>query len=87
MYYSFYLFLSILRCNVHSALVSDSNAYIWILNCIQLFKLYSNFQFVLYMTFQELQWHVVDDVDFNDAEADILEIVYKSQIPVLDGIE
>ena len=39
------------------------------------------------MTFQELQWHVVDDVDFNDTEADILEIVYKSQIPVLDDIE
>ena len=87
MYYSFYLFLSILRCNVDSALVSDSNAYILIFNCIQLFKLYSNFQFVLYMTFQELQWHVVDDVDFIDAEADILEIVYESQIPVLDGIE
>ena len=49
--------------------------------------IYSNFQFVLYMTFQELQWHVVDDVDFNDAEADILEIVYESQILVLDGIE
>ena len=39
------------------------------------------------MTLQELKWHVVDDVDFNDAEADILEIVYVSQTPVLDGIE
>ena len=28
MFYSFYLFLSILLCNVDSALVSDSNAYI-----------------------------------------------------------
>ena len=81
------MFLSILLCNVDSALVSDSNTYIWILNCVQLSKLYSNFQFVLHMTFQELQWHVVNDVDFNDAEADILEIVYESQTPVLDGIE
>ena len=81
------MFLSILLCNVDTALVSDSNAYIWILNCIQLFKLYSNLRFVLHMTLQELKWHVVDDVDFNDAEADILEIVYVSQTPVLDGIE
>ena len=77
------MFLSALLCNVDSALVSDSNAYI----CIQLFKLYSNFQFVLHMTLQELQWYVIDDVDFNDAEADILEIVYESQTPVLDGLE
>ena len=28
MFYSFYLFLSILLCNLDSALVSDSNAYI-----------------------------------------------------------
>ena len=28
MFYSFYLFLSNLLCNVDSALVSDSNAYI-----------------------------------------------------------
>ena len=42
MFYSFYLFLSILLCNVDSALVSDSNAYILILNCIQMFELYSN---------------------------------------------
>ena len=39
------------------------------------------------MTLQELKWHVVDDVDFNDAEADILEVVYESQTPVLYGIE
>ena len=38
MFYNFYLFLSILLCNVDSALVSDSNAYIWISNCIQMFK-------------------------------------------------
>ena len=37
-FYSFYLFLSILLCN--SALVSDSNTYIWISNCIQIFELY-----------------------------------------------
>ena len=42
MFCSFYLFLSILPCNVDSALVSDSNAYIWISNCFQMFKLYSN---------------------------------------------
>ena len=42
MFPRFYLFLSILLCNVDSALVSDSNAYILILNCIQMFELYSN---------------------------------------------
>ena len=42
MFCSFYLSLSILLCNVDSALVSDSNAYIWFSNCIQMFKLYSN---------------------------------------------
>ena len=41
-FYSFYLFLSILLCNVDSALVLDWNAYIWISNCIQMFELYSN---------------------------------------------
>ena len=30
MFYSFYLFLSVLLGNVDSAVVSDSNAYIWI---------------------------------------------------------
>ena len=39
------------------------------------------------MRLQELQWHVVDDVDFNNVEADILEIVYESQTPVLDGVK
>ena len=29
------------------------------------------------MAFQELEWHAVDNIDFNDAEADILEIVQK----------
>ena len=33
-FYSFHLFLSVLLGNVDSALVSDSNAYIWILNYI-----------------------------------------------------
>ena len=41
MFYSFYLFLFILLCNVDSALVSGSNAYIWILNCVRMFELYS----------------------------------------------
>ena len=36
MFCSFYLFFSILLCHVDSALVSDSNAYIWISNCILL---------------------------------------------------
>ena len=44
---------------------------------------YSN----LYMTFQQLEWYAVDDVDFDDAEADILEIVHESGTPVLDDIE
>ena len=39
------------------------------------------------MEFQELEWHAVDDVDFNDAEADISEIVHESGTPVLDGME
>ena len=38
------------------------------------------------MALQELEWHAVDDVDFNDAEADIIEIVHESGTPVLDGI-
>ena len=38
MFYNFYLFLSILLCNVDSALVSDSNAYIWISNYNQMFE-------------------------------------------------
>ena len=38
------------------------------------------------MAFQELEWHAVDDVDFNDAEADIIEIVHESETSVLDGI-
>ena len=42
MFYSSYLCLSILLCNVDSALVSDSSDYIWISNCIQMFELYSN---------------------------------------------
>ena len=42
MFYRFYLCLSILLCNVDGALVSDSNAYIWISNCIQMFELYWN---------------------------------------------
>ena len=36
MFCSLYLFLSILLCNVDSVLVSGSNAYIWISNCILL---------------------------------------------------
>ena len=39
------------------------------------------------MAFQELEWHAVDDVDFDDAQADILKIVHESGTPVLDSIE
>ena len=39
------------------------------------------------MALQEFEWHDVDDVDFDDAEADILEIVHESGTPFLDGIE
>ena len=49
MFYSFYLLFSILLCNVDSALVSDSNAYIWISNCIQMFELYSNVRIYIRM--------------------------------------
>ena len=64
MFYSFDLFLSILLCNVDSALVSDSSVYIWISNCIQMFELYSNVRIYiiygvsrarLYKAFQEPQ--------------------------------
>ena len=39
------------------------------------------------MAFQEFEWHAVNDVDFNDLEADILEIVHEIGTTVLDGIE
>ena len=39
------------------------------------------------MAFQELKWHAVDGVDFDDAEADILEIVHESGTSVLDVLE
>ena len=44
------------------------------------------------MAFQELEWrfkssNAVDDVNFDDAEADILEIVHESGTTALDGIE
>ena len=45
------------------------------------------FEFILYIAFQELDWHAVDDVDFDDAEANILGIVHESGTPVLSGIE
>ena len=39
------------------------------------------------MAFQDLEWHAVNDLDFDDAEADIIENVRESGTPVLDGIE
>ena len=68
MVHSFYLFLSILLCNVDSALVSDSNAYIWISNCIQMFELYSNVRIYIRMlkecVFSTCSWKMApsDDV-------------------------
>ena len=49
MFYSFYLFLSILLYNVDIALASDSNPYISISNCVQTFELYSNVR--IYITY------------------------------------
>ena len=57
-FYSFYMFFSILLCNVASALVSDSNAYIWISNCIQMFELYSNVWIYIWML-KECFWRNV----------------------------
>ena len=52
---------------------------------------YSNhiqmFEFILYMAFQELEWQAVDDVDFDNPEAGILEIIHEGRTPVLDGIQ
>ena len=54
------------------------------------------FEFILYMAFQELdyirrfkssKWQAVDEVDFDDLEADILEIAHESGNPVSDDIE
>ena len=54
------------------------------------------FEFILYMAFQELdyirrfkssKWQAVDDVDFDDLEADILEIAHERGNPVSDDIE
>ena len=69
MFYSFHLFLSILLCNVDSALVSDLNAYIWISNCIQIFELYSNVRIYIKMLkeffFSPCSWKMAssDDVE------------------------
>ena len=68
MLYSFYLFLSILLCDVDSTLVSDSNAYIWISNCTQMFELYSNARIYIRMlkecVFSTCSWKMAcsDDV-------------------------
>ena len=45
------------------------------------------FEFILYMAFQELEWQAVDDVDFDNPEAGILEIIHEGRTPVLDGIQ
>ena len=65
MFYSFYLFLSIILCNVDSALISDSNVYIWISNCTQMFKLYSNVRIYIQMSkqciFSTCSWKMSSD--------------------------
>ena len=38
------------------------------------------------MTFQELEWHPVDEVDFNGVENDIPGITHGPGTPVLDNI-
>ena len=67
MFYSLYLFLSILLCNVVCALVSDSNAYIWISNCIQMFQLYSNIRIYIRMlkdcVFSTCSWKMASSND------------------------
>ena len=67
MFYSFYLFLSILPCNVDSALFSDSNAYIWISNYFQMFKLYSNVRIFIRMlkecVFSACSWKMASSDD------------------------
>ena len=38
------------------------------------------------MTFQELEWHAINDVDFDGVENDIPEITHGPGTPVLDNI-
>ena len=37
------------------------------------------------MAFQELEWHKMDDVDFDGNIEDVSELVVKSGTPVLDN--
>ena len=70
MFYSFYLFLSILFCNVDSALISDSNGYVWML----MLELYSNVRIYIIYGVSRARMTCCQWSDFDDAEADILEI-------------
>ena len=67
MCYSFYLFLSILLRNVDNTYVSDSNAYIWISNCIQIIELYSNVRIYIQMlkecVFSTCSWKIASSDD------------------------
>ena len=38
------------------------------------------------MAFQEIQWHAIDDADFDGVENDIQEITDASGTPVFDNI-
>ena len=39
------------------------------------------------MAFRELEWHAIDDVDFDDNQVDISEIAPKSGTPVIENIQ
>ena len=38
------------------------------------------------MAFQEIQWHTIDDADFDGVDKDIQEITDASGAPVFDNI-
>ena len=71
MFYSFYLFLSFLFFNVDSALVFDSNAYIWIRIVFKCSNYNQMFEFIFYIrvlkecVFSTCSWKMAssDDVD------------------------
>ena len=39
------------------------------------------------MAFQELEWHAIDDVDFDGVKNDIPEFIHRPGNPLLDNIE
>ena len=92
MFYSFYLFHSILLYNADSALVSDSNAYIWISNCIEMFELYSNVQIYNRMLkeclFSTCSWNMASSDDASKKRSQLhqdLVNAYKKKFRFLLG--